>query len=168
MVSTRGHPEDLQDTPTKGTTRIASKSKSKWAHTPSIIVIVWLCVSLPLVTWDTGYVMMRPLTMPGGSLHWPIWAPYELYGKVDYIYGWKAFNEHNGFTSAQGFLNILETLMYAYYLYIVYAHGKPSKTSTAGIIGQQRLVKGRNGAVAVLVAYSAAVMTVSKTVLYCR
>jgi len=112
--------------------------------------------------------------MPGGSLHWPIWVPYELYGKVDYIYGWKAFNEHNGFTSAQGLLNVVETLMYGYYLYILFVFGKQSKgqgrgaprVSTVGFLGQQRFVDGKMGAVAVLVAYSAAVMTVSKTVLY--
>jgi len=119
-------------------------------------------------------VMLRPHTMPGGSLHWPIWAPYELYGRVDYIYGWKAFNERNGFTSAQGFLNIVETLMYLYYLYIIYASGKQSKVqgrgapkpSAIGFLGEQRFVDGQKGAIAVLVAYSAAVMTVSKTVLY--
>ena len=114
--------------------------------------------------------------MPGGLLHWPIWVPYELYGKVDYIYGWKAFNEHNGFTAAQGFLNIIESLMYIYYLYVVFVYGKLSKAqgrgapkpSTVGFLGQQRFVEGRHGAVAVVVAYSAALMTVSKTVLYCR
>lgn len=120
--------------------------------------------------------MLRPLSMPGGSLHWPLWTPYELYGKVDYIYGWKAFNEHNGFTAAQGLLNILESLLYAYYLYIVYAYGQPStaqgreapKASKLGFLSQQRYVDGKQGALAVLVAYSAAVMTVSKTVLYCE
>lgn len=114
--------------------------------------------------------------MPGGKLHWPLWAPYELYGKVDYIYGWKAFNEKNGFTAAQGFLNMVESAMYMYYLYILYVHGRPSaapgrgapKPAVVGYLGEQRYVNGRKGAIAVLVAYSAAVMTVSKTVLYCR
>jgi len=112
--------------------------------------------------------------MPGGSLHWPLWAPYKLYGKVDYIYGWKAFNEKNGFTAAQGFLNIVESVMYGYYLYILYAYGKQSasqgrgaqKDKTARFLGQQRYVDGRMGALAVLVGYSSAVMTVSKTILY--
>jgi len=40
------------------------------------------------------------------------------------------------------------------------------KPSTIGFLGQQRYVDGQKGALAVLVAYSAAVMTVSKTVLY--
>lgn len=116
--------------------------------------------------------------MPGGSLHWPLWVPYELYGKVDYIYGWKAFNERNGFTAAQGSLNIVESLMYVYYLYVLYVHGTPSKDhgrgapkpSTTGFrfLGSQRYVTGQKGAVAVVASYSAAVMTVSKTILYCK
>ncbi len=94
---------------------------------------------------------------------------------MDYIYGWKAFNEHNGFTSAQGLLNIIESLMYGYYLYILFAHGRQSKAQgrgapkalTVGFWGQ-RYVDGQMGALAVLVAYSAALMTVSKTALYCK
>jgi len=120
--------------------------------------------------------MLRPHSMPGGSLHWPLWVPYELYCEMDYIYGWKAFNEHNGFTAAQTMLNIIETAMYIYYLYIVYAYGRPStshqrgasKPSTAAVLGQQRYVDGKKGALAVLIVHSAAVMTVSKTVLYCK
>jgi hypothetical protein len=110
--------------------------------------------------------MLRPYSMPGGSLHWPLWVPYDLYGKTDYIYGWKAFESHNGFTAAQGFLNIIESLMYIYYLYILFAFGRQSKAqgrgapkpSTIGFLGQQRYVDGQKGALAVLVAYSAAVM----------
>ena len=177
MVSTRGHPKDFPEpdlTPTRSTPSRAQKGK--WAHTPSNLAIGWLLLSLPLVAWDTGYIMLRPHTMPGGKLQWPLYVPYELYGQVDYIYGWKAYNERNGFTSAQGSLNVIESLMYFYYLYILYAfgiqsalHGRGSpKPSTVGFWGQQRAVEGRAGALAVLVGHSAAVMTVSKTVLYCR
>jgi len=178
MVSTRGHPKEFPEpdlTPTRGTGSRASPLRTtKWIHNSSNLVAVWLFTSIPLVIWDTGYVMLRPLTMPGGSLHWPLYVPYDLYGRVDYIYGWKAFNEHNGFTSAQGLLNIIESLMYGYYLYILYAYGKQSKAhgrgtpkaSTVGFLGQRRFVDGQMGAKAVLVAYSAALMTVSKTVLY--
>ena len=120
--------------------------------------------------------MLRPHSMPGGKFHWPLWQPYELYGTVDYIYGWKAFNDRNGFTAAQGFLNLVETVMYAYYLYILYAFGRQSSAkgrgapspAIAGFVGQQRYVDGQKGALAVVVAFSAAVMTVSKTVLYCK
>lgn len=114
--------------------------------------------------------------MPGGSLHWPLWVPYDLYGKVDYIYGWKAYNEHNGFTAAQTALNVVETLMYLYYLYILFVHGVSRvgqgrgapKRATGGFLSQQRSVEGLNGVIAVLVGYTACVMTVSKTLLYCK
>jgi len=184
MVSTRGHPQEFSEpdlTPTRAspnskmaTAATATSRKGQWAHTPSNLTIGWLLISLPLVTWDAGYCMLRPYSMPGGSLHWPIWAPYELYGKVDYIYGWKAFNEHNGFTNAQTFLNIIESAMYVYYLYIVFAYGRQSTAQgrgapkNAGFLSQQRWVDGQKGAIALLVGYAAAVMTVSKTVLYCK
>jgi hypothetical protein len=112
--------------------------------------------------------------MPGGWAHKPIWAPYELYGKIDYIYGWKAFNEHNGFTAAQGLMNIVESLFYIYYLYILYTYGKPSpapgrgapKPSTVGFLGGERYLSGKMAGIAVLVLFSSSLMTFSKTVLY--
>lgn len=177
MVSTRGHPQEFPEpdlTPSKSTPSRARASKAKWAHTPSNLALIWLFISLPLVAWDAGYVLLRPHSMPGGSLHWPLWVPYDLYGKVDYIYGWKAFNERNGFTAAQTALNVVETLMYLYYLYITYAYGKqrtgqgrgaPSP-ATIGFLGQQRAIEGRQGVIALLVGYTAAIMTVSKTALY--
>lgn len=175
MVSTRGHPKEFSELELTPTKRGRKATSSKWAHSPSNITLIWLAISLPLVAWDTGYIMLRPHTMPGGKYQWPLWTPYELYGKVDYIYGWKAYHAKNGFTAAQGFLNIIETLMYMYYLYIMYAFGRQSTAqgrgapspAAVGFFGQQRYVDGKQGALALLVAYSAAVMTVSKTVLYC-
>lgn len=72
-------------------------------------------------------------------------------------------------------LNIIETAMYLYYVYTLYATGRPSpaqgrgapKKAAVGFLGEQRSVGGQTGAVAVLVGFSAAVMTLSKTVLYC-
>ncbi|RFU26941.1 hypothetical protein B7463_g9402, partial [Scytalidium lignicola] len=184
MVSTRGHPKDFPEpdltpsrtsTPSRLTSRTSSsKAGGKWAHQISNVTLVWLGISLPLVAWDTGYVLLRPHSMPGGSLHWPLWVPYELYGKIDYIYGWKAFDEHNGFTAAQGALNAVESAMYLYYLYIMYAYGKrvgsgrtsAKRSSDARGFFAQRSIEGRYGAVAALVVYTAAIMTLSKTVLY--
>lgn len=100
--------------------------------------------------------------MPGGSLHWPLWAPYALYGEVDHVYGFVAFNARDGFTSAQGLLNAVETTMYLAYLYTVLLSG-----GSSGKAGETRTVSGREGARAVLIGFSAAVMTLSKTVLYC-
>ncbi|KFA48357.1 hypothetical protein S40293_04491 [Stachybotrys chartarum IBT 40293] len=134
------------------TTTTTAAAASGWRHVPTRWTVIWMAVSLPLVVWDTVYVLGRPLTMEGGPLHWPLWAPYKLYGEVDHIYGWKAFNAHNGFTAAQGTLNVIETVMYAAYLWLARSNG--------------RTVGGRQGALAVLIGFSAAVMTLSKTVLY--
>ena len=92
--------------------------------------------------------------MPGGSLHYPLWTPYELYGRVDHVYGWKAWDEQNGFTAAQGMMNAVETAMY-----LVYAWG---------VLGSGTKGEGRKGAAVLLVGFAAAVMTLSKTVLYCE
>ncbi|KAJ5499884.1 Emopamil-binding [Penicillium expansum] len=177
MVSTRHHPREFPSPEAgKELTKLppTSANSRKWTHTPAAALTIWLIVSVPLVIWDTGYVLLRPYSMPGGSLHSPIWTPYALYGKVDYIYGWPAFNAHNGFTAAQTTLNIFETIGYIYYLWIVYRYG-----STVGRGGSQKISKGftwllkgdkvvagRIGATALLVAYTASVMTLSKTILY--
>lgn len=98
--------------------------------------------------------------MPGGALHYPLWAPYELYGRVDYVYGWKAWNERNGFTAAQGMMNALETGMYLVYAWGVLGLGCGN--------GNGKGAEGRRGAMVLLVGFAAAVMTLSKTVLYCE
>jgi len=82
--------------------------------------------------------------MVGGDLHW-IWKPYALYQEIDYVYGLKALDENNGFTSAQAFLNIVETLLNLAYVYLAHI----SQWSAAPVVG-----------------FAAATMTFSKTVLY--
>ncbi|KAI1184000.1 hypothetical protein F5B17DRAFT_413922 [Nemania serpens] len=145
------------------TTRSSSSAATTYtyAHAPSSFTLFWLAVSVPLVIWDCGYVLLRPRTMPGGDLHWPLWVPYELYGNVDHVYGWKAFNAKSGFTGAQGLLNAVETLMYVYYAAVYYRNATP-----VAALGGRKAVVGRKAAIAVLVAFSAAIMTLSKTVLY--
>jgi hypothetical protein len=113
--------------------------------------------------------------MPGGALHWPLWVPYELYGNVDHVYGWKAWNANNGFTAAQGSLNIVETLMYIYYVYLVLVNGHMTEVPVKGRgapgggsgLSRARVVEGPDGGVACLVLFAAAIMTLSKTLLYC-
>ena len=110
--------------------------------------------------------------MPGGKYHSPFWTPYALYGTVDYMYGWPAWNANNGFTAAQGSLNVIESLMYGFYLYIVAREVKGGWNQ--GIIqkiwrqDEEIEIKGRLVAEAVLICFSGCVMTVSKTILYCK
>lgn len=144
-------------------TTTAAAAAARWAHAPTTATLAWLAVSLPLVTWDTGYVLGRPATMPGGWAHLPLYAPYELYGRVDHMYGFKQWDAGNGFTAAQGMLNVVETVMYLVYLWLWHRNGV---VLPAGAGAGRRVVAGRAGALAVLFGFSAAVMTVSKTVLY--
>ena len=120
--------------------------------------------------------------MPGGKFHAPIWTPYALYGTIDYIYGWPAWNDSNGFTAAQALLNVVETVGYATYLYMVYTRGvevkrrgrgAPKKLSTSEKLaesfkrlGYARVVNGRAAVWCTVLGYSMTLMTISKTVLY--
>ena len=144
-----------------------SRSASKWTYVPDSVTLVWMAVSLPLVAWDTGYVLLRPFTMPGGSLHWPLYTPYALYGEVDHIYGFKQWNARNGFTAAQGALNLIETSLYLAFLYLWQAYGRPVAGAGFTASSSRKGLVGRAAAWAALLAFSSAVMTLSKTVLYC-
>lgn len=118
-------------------------------------------------------MLLRPHTMPGGKLHSPIWTLYALYGTVDYIYGWPAWDNHVGFSAAQASLNALETIMYIYYLTVVIKSGAEKYFRAQSIdeffLGSsENTVSGPGVARAVLMLFSTAVMTLSKTVLYCE
>lgn len=104
--------------------------------------------------------------MPGGSLHWPLWTPYELYGRVDHVYGFKAWDAGSGFTGAQGLMNLIETVLYAVYWGLWVRYGRLEGGGGDGLA--KRRVGGRAGGLAVVVGFGAAVMTLSKTVLYCE
>lgn len=140
--------------------------------------MLWLLISVPVVLWDTGYVLLRPHSMPGGKFH-SLWTPYALYGTIDYIYGWPAFDAKNGFTSAVGLWNLFETAAYIFYLTVVYVHGttatssgrvsnKKIKKTLAWFVFEEKVVPGRIGAFVLLLAYTASIVTFSKTVLYCQ
>ena len=104
--------------------------------------------------------------MPGGHLHSPVWKGYALYGAVDYVYGWPALEANDGFTAAQSSLNIVETLGYMLYLWIVWKEGSRDGKDPGmkGRVGDR--VEGRWAAAAVLAGFAFSVMTLSKTVLY--
>lgn len=178
MVTTRSGSKAA--TPARTTAAMSSSSSSRsspsstttagprgaWFHAPGRVTLFWMAVSLPLVIWDSVYVLGRPHTMEGGWLHWPLWVPYRLYGEVDHVYGWKAVRDRNGFTAAQGSLNVVETVLYLAYVWLALTRARPlAATATAGR-APRRVLVGRPAAAAVLLAFSAAVMTLSKTVLY--
>lgn len=164
-------------TRTRSSTATSSAVKSAWSHTPSNLTLLWLAVSLPLVVWDFTYMLLRPYSMPGGALHKPLWIPYELYGRVDHNYGFKAWNAGEGWGAAQSVVNVLETVAYAVYLYIVYTYGEQEPKQGRGApdkdmmgqlraLSESRTVSGRMAAWAVMLAYTSAQVTFWKTVLY--
>ncbi|KAF9525410.1 hypothetical protein CPB83DRAFT_772043 [Crepidotus variabilis] len=104
-------------------------------------ISLWFLLSAPVIIWDVTYCFMRPRSFAGGDLHW-IWKPYELYEK---LYGPPHYEQGGGFTNAQSAFNVIETALNIYYLYL--AHVQAWSPAT-------------------LVGFSAALMTLSKTVLY--
>lgn len=180
MVSTRHHPREFPS-PERAAKEVVKSpvtnaNSRKWTHTPAAALTIWLLFSVPLVLWDASYVLLRPYSMPGGRLHSPVFTPYALYGKIDYIYGWPAFNARNGFTAAQTVLNLIETAAYIWYLSVVYLYGSTVVSGRGSQVSKgflwllkgEKVVAGRIGAIALLVAYTASVMTLSKTILYCE
>jgi len=118
--------------------------RAEMAAKSHLWITLWFAITAPIIAWDVGYCFMRPRSMVGGDLHW-IWEPYAIYQEVDYIYGVEALKRGDGFTNAQSLMNVIETLLNLYYVYLQHLVGSPS---------------------APLVGLSTAVMTLSKTVLY--
>lgn len=112
--------------------------------------------------------------MAGGALQWPIWKPYEIYASIDHVYGWPGWENKDGFGGAQGVLNAVELVLYGLYAMILYNHSVPTTGGTGvqlsegvgGFLAGGRKVRGKTGNRALLIGFAAAVMTLSKTVLY--
>ncbi|TYJ51884.1 uroporphyrinogen-III C-methyltransferase [Cryptococcus floricola] len=118
---------------------------------PSNWISLWMAAASIVVAWDVAYCLCRPRSFAGGDLAW-IWKPDNNYGEIDYIYGWKAYNEGDGFTAAQATLNMLEITLAVTYLYL--RHSSPRHSSAP------------YHSSALLVGFASALMTWSKTVLY--
>ncbi len=97
------------------------------------------CPSLPALPKETSRVRRAAHSA----------LPQTLTVNVDYIYGFVAWDAKDGFPKAQSSMNIIETVLNFYYLYLVHQDRSLSALSLAPVVG--------------LVAV---VMTASKTVLY--
>ncbi|KAK1833650.1 hypothetical protein QBC39DRAFT_302500 [Podospora conica] len=154
-------PPASMSSPTKARApRTTTTTIPAWSHAPTTLTLGWLFLSLPLVLWDMGYVLLRPHSMPGGKWHWPVWAPYAIQCELDWTYGWKEWNAGGGWNTAQTVVNGLETAGYLGYLWIWWANARAAEGKGNGA------VTGRAAALAVLVGYSAFLTTFVKTVLY--
>ncbi|KAJ4298010.1 hypothetical protein N0V90_005909 [Kalmusia sp. IMI 367209] len=108
--------------------------------------------------WDATYIFLRPHTFPGGKYHQPLFEPMVQWATVDHIYGEHGWLEKEGFTAAQGVINVLEVTLYMVYFGIAWQHGSGLKRNSFG---------GRSAAWAVLIGFGAGVVTATKTALYC-
>ena len=92
------------------------------------------------------------------------------------MYSPQAWEAGEGFGGAQGALNAVELVLYGVYAMVLWRHGVSVQEGgmTAGIEGRKgwlkggRRVEGWRGNRAVLIGFAASVMTLSKTVLYCK
>ncbi|EPB91892.1 hypothetical protein HMPREF1544_01186 [Mucor circinelloides 1006PhL] len=98
-------------------------------------------------------VVATKQTMSNASSQVPLWIRTWTFVSslvviwIDYFYGLPAFNSQDGFTGAQAFMNGIETLLNFTYL---------------GLLKNDHVSVGQ----ANLVGFSAALMTLSKTILY--
>ena len=123
------------------------------------VELVWVFISPIIVLWDVAYVLLRPLSMSGGSLHRPLWIPYELYSKVDYLYGMPALERGDGLVSAFAIINFVESILYIWCAWKLYHE---SKTSLA----HERYFEGRVGNKVLLVMFATSLTVCTKTILY--
>ncbi|ORY58332.1 hypothetical protein BCR35DRAFT_309449 [Leucosporidium creatinivorum] len=112
-------------------------------HRSPTWIRAWFILSAIVVMWDVGYCLARPHSFQGGKWHW-IWWPYSLYERTDVIYSPEYYATGAGFTSAQAYLNIVETGVNLLYVFLA----------------------GRKSPVAILAGFIGVLFTFWKTVLY--
>ncbi|KAK9469203.1 hypothetical protein V1512DRAFT_231363 [Lipomyces arxii] len=112
------------------------------------VVSIWFLLQNLIVSWDASYILCRPHSMPGGKWHW-IWSPYKLYGEIDHVYGFPAYEERDGFPAGQAFMTLVEAFFAYVYLYTTHFSKVPKTRLVGAFIG-----------------FMAATSCFSKTVLY--
>lgn len=150
-----------------------SAPRKTWAHKPTTLTLAWLFISLPIVFWDAGFILLRPHTFVGGKYHDLLWKPYAIYQRVDLVYSPSAREERNGWPGAQAAFNVIETLGYYLYLWMVTAHTSSELKRGVNCLGSiwtgllgDRQVEGTRGAAAALLLFALSFLTLTKTLLY--
>jgi len=82
-----------------------------------------------------------------------------LYGEINHLHGLNAYTAKSGFPSAQAIMNIVESTLSLEYIYLVHLGGKSKRISKVSNAK-------RADPKAPLIGFAAAVMTLSKTLLY--
>ncbi|KAI5804460.1 hypothetical protein EDC01DRAFT_420903 [Geopyxis carbonaria] len=104
-----------------------------YKHQPPTLVPLWLTISTLIVCWDISYCLLRPASMPGGRYHF-LYTPYALYAQIDYIYGPQALAENNGFTGAQAWMNVVESLLNLCYASQYWRGKRDGKMALLGLV----------------------------------
>ncbi|KAJ1552568.1 hypothetical protein HK405_010810, partial [Cladochytrium tenue] len=141
----------------------SSAGTSSASLTGHALISAWLVLSTLLVAWDTGYMLLRPRTFPGGDLFF-FWQPYALYATVDLVYSEDAYREREGFSTAQSTMNVVESVLNLLYLYLAHVAGSLSRLRDRD--GRTSRAAAAARAVAPPVLLAATAMTASKTILY--
>lgn len=102
-------------------------------------VLVWFYLTAAICTWDATFIMLRPYTLPGGSLAW-FWYLYKYYVTVDQRYQ----DTGDAYVFAQSLLNYAEVILNIMCIIMHYRLSRHTATT----------------------AFMVSVMTMWKTVLY--
>ena len=119
--------------------------------------------------------MARPASFKGGRLAW-IWPGYAWQETIDLTYSWKAYRARLPWAATQSLMNYVEAAGYIAYLglLVLYAKERPVKgRARRDVPVWEKLwngytVGGEMGGIAVLLGFALAVMTLSKTIIYCK
>ncbi|XP_059145320.1 uncharacterized protein LOC131932435 [Physella acuta] len=102
-------------------------------------ILVWFYATAVICTWDATFIMLRPYTLPGGSLA-GFWYLYKYYVSVDQRYK----DTKDAYVFAQSLLNYAEVVFNIVTIVMHYAQSRHTATT----------------------AFTVSVMTFWKTVLY--
>ncbi|KAH9523158.1 hypothetical protein Btru_065979 [Bulinus truncatus] len=102
-------------------------------------ILAWFFMTAVVCTWDASFIMLRPYSLPGGSLAF-IWYLYKYYIPVDQRYG----DIQDDYVFAQSLLNYVEVIIN---IVTIVLHYRRSSYTT-------------------ITAFTVTVMTFWKTVLY--
>jgi len=131
-----------------------------WMHSPRPLILLWIAFTFPFTIWDTLYIALRPHTLPGHKWNSPIWTSVNTYAAVDGIYSERAWLDNEGWTAAQGVINLTEVSIYLWYFWIVESRGEGRKG--------RRNVSGKYGGLACVLGLVAGTVTLTKSSLYCE
>jgi hypothetical protein len=134
-------------------------------HQYTALELVWIFVSPLIVLWDVGYVLLRPISMPGGPIHRPFWTAYGLYGRVDHLYGFPGLDRGDGLVAAYAVMNFLESCSYLWCAWRLFHDGKINQRRNGAWL-QERYVNGRMASKVLLVTFATSLVVCAKTILY--